>query len=84
MYVRIHVCICTFYRCEPWPECPVDVNNGVLVIYFDFEKGVFWSVNDLSSLFCRSFLDALRRYNALFSQDGRLLAESQNIDITQF
>ena len=84
MYAGIHVCICTCYRDEPW-RCLVDVNNGeVFVIYFDFEKGVFWSVNDLSSLFCRSFLDALRRYNALFSQDGRLLAESQNIDITSF
>ena len=63
MYVRIHVCICTFYRGQPW-RCPVDVNNGVLVIYFDFEKGVFWSVNDLSSLFCRFlFRVALRRFS---------------------
>ena len=52
MYAGIHVCICTCYRDEPW-RCLVDVNNGeVFVIYFDFEKGVFWSVNDLSSLFC--------------------------------
>ena len=83
MYASIHVCICTCYRDEPW-RCLVDVNNGeVFVIYFDFEKGVFWSVNDLSSLFlCRSlFRVVLRRF---FSQDGRLLAESQNIDITQF
>ena len=64
MYAGIHVCICTCYRDEPW-RCLVDVNNGeVFVIYFDFEKGVFWSVNDLSSLFCvdlyfKSFWDVL-------------------------
>ena len=61
MYVRIHVCICTFYRDQPW-RYPVDVNNGVLVIYFDFEKGVFWSVNDLSSLFVDLYF-ALRRFS---------------------
>ena len=65
MYAGIHVCICTCYRDEPW-RCLVDVNNGeVFVIYFDFEKGVFWSVNDLSSLFlCRSlFRVVLRRFS---------------------
>ena len=80
MYVRIHVCICTFYRGQPW-RCPVDVNNGVLVIYFDFKR-VYFGLLMTSHPFLSIFISS--RFETVFSQDGRLLDKSQNIDITLF